>query len=143
MWKNGKETTECINRDRNSIPRGIEPSTQVLDLRGNNLRILSNKVTFTNKGADREGPKGGTGLPFLEQQEEVCSQQTNIQSRFAKVVLDATSAPSATHLRASLYLCSSGSDVRVESRALERRYVCSKSSFRVQDKGVAGRNGCE
>ena len=47
MWKNGKETTECINRDRNSIPRGIEPSTQVLDLRGNNLRILSNKVLLT------------------------------------------------------------------------------------------------
>ena len=28
MWKNGKETTECINRDKDSIPKGIEPSTQ-------------------------------------------------------------------------------------------------------------------
>ena len=28
MWKNGKETTECINRDKDSIPQGIEPSTQ-------------------------------------------------------------------------------------------------------------------
>ena len=29
MWKNGKETTECINKDRDAIPPGIEPSTQV------------------------------------------------------------------------------------------------------------------
>jgi hypothetical protein len=29
MWKNGKETTECINRDKDAIPPGIEPSTQV------------------------------------------------------------------------------------------------------------------
>ena len=32
MWKNGKETTECINRDKDSIPKGIEPSTQVSQL---------------------------------------------------------------------------------------------------------------
>ena len=30
--KNGKETTECINRDKDSIPKGIEPSTQVSQL---------------------------------------------------------------------------------------------------------------
>ena len=44
MWKNGKETTECINRDKDAIPSGIEPSTQVLDLRGNNIRVLSNDI---------------------------------------------------------------------------------------------------
>ena len=45
MWKSGKETTECINRDRDAIPEGIEPSTQVLDLRGNNIRVLANEVS--------------------------------------------------------------------------------------------------
>ena len=29
IWKNGKETVECINRDLGEIPTGIEPSTQV------------------------------------------------------------------------------------------------------------------
>lgn len=47
MWKNGKETIECINKDRDSIPPGIEPSTQVLDLRGNNIRTLRNDVFLT------------------------------------------------------------------------------------------------
>ena len=46
MWKSGKETTECINRDRDAIPEGIEPSTQVLDLRGNNIRVLANQVNY-------------------------------------------------------------------------------------------------
>lgn len=49
MWKNGKETTECINRDKESIPAGIEPSTQVLDLRGNHFRLLQNDL-FLNRG---------------------------------------------------------------------------------------------
>lgn len=44
MWKNGKETTECINRDQDAFPVGIEPSTQVLDVRGNNLRVLTNDI---------------------------------------------------------------------------------------------------
>ena len=52
MWKNGKETTECINRDEDHIPEGVEPSTQVLDLRGNNIRVLRNdifvKMAITN-----------------------------------------------------------------------------------------------
>ena len=45
----------------------------------------------------------------------------------------------------SLYLCSSGSDARGESRALEGRRVSSKSPSRVRDRdeGVAGRNGRE
>ena len=29
IWKNGKETVECINRDLGEIPEGVEPSTQV------------------------------------------------------------------------------------------------------------------
>ena len=50
--------------------------------------------------------------------------------------------PSAAHLPVSLYLCSSGSNAREESRALEGRSVSSKSPSRVQDgdKGVAKRN---
>ena len=53
-----------------------------------------------------------------------------------------TSAPSAAHLTVSLYLCSSGSNARGESRALEGRRVSSKSPSRVRDgdEGVAGRN---
>ena len=53
-----------------------------------------------------------------------------------------TSAPSAAHLMVSLYLCSSGSNARGESRAGEGRRVSSKSPSRVRDgdKGVAGRN---
>ena len=47
MWKNGKETTECVNRDKDAIPTGIEPSTQVLDLRGNNIKALRNDVFLT------------------------------------------------------------------------------------------------
>ena len=56
-----------------------------------------------------------------------------------------TSAPSAAHLTVSLYLCSSGSNARGKSRALEGRRVSSKSLSRVQDgdEGVAGRNGRE
>ena len=42
-----------------------------------------------------------------------------------------TSAPSAPHLTVSLYLCSSGSNARGESRVQDR------------DEGVAGRNGRE
>ena len=54
-------------------------------------------------------------------------------------------APSATHLTVSLYLCSSVSNARGESRALEGRCVSSKSLSRVRDgdEGVAGRNGRE
>ena len=53
-----------------------------------------------------------------------------------------TSAPSAAHLRVALYLCSSGSNARGESRALEGRRVSLKSPSRVRegDEGVAGRN---
>ena len=55
------------------------------------------------------------------------------------------SAPSAAHLTVSLYLCSSGSNARGESRAREGRCVSSKSPSRVRDgdEGVAGRNGRE
>ena len=45
----------------------------------------------------------------------------------------------------SLYLCSSGSNARGESKALEGRRVSSNSPSRVRDgdEGVAGRNGGE
>ena len=53
-----------------------------------------------------------------------------------------TFAPSSPHLTMSLYLCSSRSNARGKSRALEGSRVSSKSPSRVQggDKGVAGRN---
>ena len=56
-----------------------------------------------------------------------------------------TSLPSASHLTVSLYLCSSGSNGRGESRTREGRRVSSKSPSRVRDRdeGVAGRNGRE
>ena len=56
-----------------------------------------------------------------------------------------TSALSVPHLTVSLYLCSSGSNARGESRAREGRRVSSKSPSRVRDRdeGVVGRNGRE
>ena len=53
-----------------------------------------------------------------------------------------TSASSAAHVSVSLYLCSSGSNARGESRALEGRCVSSKSPSKVRDRdqGVAWRN---
>ena len=54
-----------------------------------------------------------------------------------------TSAPSAPHLNMSLYLCSSGSNPRGESRALEGHSGDSSKSpsmVRDGDEGVAGRN---
>ncbi|CAL4089340.1 unnamed protein product, partial [Meganyctiphanes norvegica] len=39
-WKDGKETVSCVSAGFIDIPRGLDPSTQVLDLRRNNLRIL-------------------------------------------------------------------------------------------------------
>ena len=54
-----------------------------------------------------------------------------------------TSTPSAPHLTVSLYLWSSRSNTRGESRTLEGHRVSSKSPSRVRDGdgGVAGRNG--
>ena len=53
-----------------------------------------------------------------------------------------TSAPNAPHLMVSLFLCSSRSKERGQSRALEARRVSSKSPTKVRDrdKGVAVRN---
>ncbi|ROT76634.1 Leucine-rich repeat and fibronectin type-III domain-containing protein 5 [Penaeus vannamei] len=39
-WRDGKEVVACRNAHFIDIPRGLDPSTQVLDLRHNNLRIL-------------------------------------------------------------------------------------------------------
>ena len=53
--------------------------------------------------------------------------------------------PCAVHLTVPLYLCSSGSNARGESRALEGCGVISKSPsrFRDGDEGVAGRSTTE
>lgn len=39
-WRDGKEVVACRDAHFIDIPRGLAPSTQVLDLRHNNLRIL-------------------------------------------------------------------------------------------------------
>ncbi|XP_053655961.2 uncharacterized protein [Cherax quadricarinatus] len=39
-WKDGKETVSCINTEFIDIPRNLDPSTQVLDMKHNNLQIL-------------------------------------------------------------------------------------------------------
>lgn len=39
-WKNGKQAVECRNQGLASVPAGIDPDTQVLDLTGNNLQTL-------------------------------------------------------------------------------------------------------
>ena len=44
IWKNGKETVECINRDLGDIPDGVEPSTQV----GTQCQIFSFTLTLLN-----------------------------------------------------------------------------------------------
>ncbi|XP_042892024.1 leucine-rich repeat-containing protein 24-like [Penaeus japonicus] len=42
-WKGGKQTVECVNKGLNTIPPGIDPGTQVLDMTGNSLVILSHE----------------------------------------------------------------------------------------------------
>ncbi|KAK3881327.1 hypothetical protein Pcinc_014221 [Petrolisthes cinctipes] len=39
-WRDGKEVVACPDAHFIDVPRGLDPSTQVLDLRYNNLRIL-------------------------------------------------------------------------------------------------------
>lgn len=39
-WKGGKQTVECLDRNLKTIPSGVHPETQVLDVTGNNLQIL-------------------------------------------------------------------------------------------------------
>ena len=84
-------------------------------------------------------------------QSRICVKKCVFNNRTIKVCVSCcwrcpgTSAQSAAHLTVSLYLCSSGSNARGESRAREGRRVSSKSPLRVWDgdEGVAGRNGRE
>lgn len=39
-WKGGKQTVECPEKELITIPTGIDPGTQVLELSGNNLKLL-------------------------------------------------------------------------------------------------------
>ena len=62
---------------------------------------------------------------------------TNAQSRFCASCYwccPGTSAPGVVHQTVSLYLCSSASNARGESRAREGRRVSSKSPSRVWDR---------
>ncbi|KAK3851182.1 hypothetical protein Pcinc_042152 [Petrolisthes cinctipes] len=43
MGGGGKQTVECINKGLNTIPNGIDPGTQVLDITGNSLVIISHE----------------------------------------------------------------------------------------------------
>ncbi|XP_012270924.1 leucine-rich repeat-containing protein 4C-like [Orussus abietinus] len=51
-WKSGKRTVECVDRSLTGIPDWIDAETQVLDISGNNIRILSGhafvRVHLTN-----------------------------------------------------------------------------------------------
>ncbi|KAK7067824.1 Leucine rich repeat C-terminal domain [Halocaridina rubra] len=42
-WKGGKQTVECVNKGLKTIPPGIDHGTQVLDMTGNSLVILSHE----------------------------------------------------------------------------------------------------
>lgn len=46
-WKSGKRTVECMDRSLTSIPDGIDPETQVLDMSNNELRLLQRNL-FVN-----------------------------------------------------------------------------------------------
>lgn len=48
-WKYGKQSVECTDRALITIPESINAETQVLDLSGNNLQILS-RETFVRAG---------------------------------------------------------------------------------------------
>lgn len=48
-WKGGRRTVECADRALITVPMGVDPDTQVLDLSGNNLQILPNE-TFARAG---------------------------------------------------------------------------------------------
>ncbi|XP_025209082.1 leucine-rich repeat-containing protein 24-like [Melanaphis sacchari] len=48
-WKGGRRTVECADRALITVPMGVDPETQVLDLSGNNLQILPNE-TFLKAG---------------------------------------------------------------------------------------------
>lgn len=48
-WKGGKQYVSCSGAKFIDIPRGLEPSTQVLDLKHNNLKILF-RDAFVDRG---------------------------------------------------------------------------------------------
>ena len=50
-WKDGKETVTCIGAEFIDIPRQLDPSTQVLDLKHNNLQLLP-RDAFVDTGLD-------------------------------------------------------------------------------------------
>uniref|UniRef100_A0A182ITX6 Uncharacterized protein n=1 Tax=Anopheles atroparvus TaxID=41427 RepID=A0A182ITX6_ANOAO len=43
-WKGGKQAVECLSGNLFTIPENIDHSTQVLDVSGNNLQIISNET---------------------------------------------------------------------------------------------------
>lgn len=43
-WKGGKQTVECLDRLLITIPESVDPSTQVLDMSGSNLQILTSET---------------------------------------------------------------------------------------------------
>lgn len=45
-WKNGKQSVECRDKFQMTVPQGIDGATQVLDVSGNNLQILSSDTFF-------------------------------------------------------------------------------------------------
>ena len=62
---------------------------------------------------------------------------TDAQSGFASVVLDAVLGPPRL---ASLFLCSSGSNVRCESKGPLKGAMSAQKALQDADEAVAGRN---
>ena len=100
-----------------------------------------NKIIRCKCDTDHQGGrKGGQGpLNFWNNQKVFF--QTRVRELFL-ILSSGTFLPCVPHLTVSLYLCSSGSNARGESRAQEGRRVSSKSPSRVRDRdeGVAGMN---
>ncbi|KAL0830988.1 hypothetical protein ABMA28_001876 [Loxostege sticticalis] len=48
-WKNGKRYVECSDKNLKTIPKSLDPETQVLDFTGNDLQVLQD-ATFHNLG---------------------------------------------------------------------------------------------
>ena len=49
IWKSGKQTATCDHRSLLSVPQGLAPTTQVIDLSGNSLNQLPPNV-FLDRG---------------------------------------------------------------------------------------------
>lgn len=64
---------ECINKGLKTIPQGIDHGTQVLDMTGNSLIILSHEKFKVGSKGGREGRRQGL---WDETNEDICQINT-------------------------------------------------------------------